>query len=377
MNRLLLVLLLLPLACPAQVVIDTLHWSATRRLQLSDFHSSAQPGLGGSDFHYQISYEVRSSSAWGKPAVEAFCLMFRNLSWLSETARNERTLTYNQLLFDLVEIHTRQMKARLIDLPIDRTFKEKAKQIEYSTNSELGAEVNRFRAETGGGDEQEAMQRWQQLVLQRLYNTPELKTVYHASTVGIGLFAGAGMAPTVGPVSQVIGPTAGIVMGIDVSYRRALLMVHPTVYSGTLRESFSHLNQTWDQGMRISPLLLDVALGHTFRDTPRSRWIPYVGYRLLDLAPRDRNDERYKGLSLVSHAPTVGLLVDVKLGNNVPKADHSEASFWFIRIKAGYSPLLNTGTLTGGMFNLQLGIGGLGHTRKITYKPEPTVLMPR
>ncbi|UFH56848.1 hypothetical protein [Spirosoma sp. KNUC1025] len=135
MNRLLIVLLLSPLLCSAQTTIDTLHWRSNRRLQLSDFHALVQPGLGGSEFHYQIGYEVRPTSLWSQPVIESFCLMFRNLSWISETARNERTLMYNQLLFDLVEVHARQMKAKLIDLGIDKQFKQKAKQIEYLTNS--------------------------------------------------------------------------------------------------------------------------------------------------------------------------------------------------------------------------------------------------
>lgn len=71
MNRLLLVLLLSPLLGSAQATIDTLHWSATRRLQLTDFHSPTQPGLGGSDFHYQIGYEVRPTSVWSQPAIDA------------------------------------------------------------------------------------------------------------------------------------------------------------------------------------------------------------------------------------------------------------------------------------------------------------------
>ncbi|WP_332369105.1 hypothetical protein [Spirosoma telluris] len=172
MKRLFLLLFLSPLLGSAQVTIDTLHWSATRRLQLSDFHSPTQPGLGGSEFYYQIGYEVRPTSIWSQPAIESFCLMFRNLSWVSETARNERTLAYNQILFDLVEVHTRLMQAKLIALGADRRFKQQARQIEYLTNSELGAEVNRFRAETGGGDDVEALQKWEKQIAQRLYDTP-------------------------------------------------------------------------------------------------------------------------------------------------------------------------------------------------------------
>ncbi|GAB3951340.1 hypothetical protein GCM10028805_31260 [Spirosoma harenae] len=357
-----------------QVTIDTLHWSATRRLQLSDFHSPTQPGLGGSEFYYQIGYEARPTSLWGQPAIEAFCLMFRNLSWVSETARNERTLAYNQVLFDLVEVHTRQMKAKLIAIGADRHFKQQARQIEYLTNSELGAEVNLFRSETGGGDDLEALQRWENQVLQRLHDTPDLIPVYRSSKIGYGVFFGGGGVVATGTLAQTLNTVAGAVFGIDIAYRRTMLLLHPTLYNGTLRNGFSHQNQTWEKDMPISPMLFEAGLGHIIHDSPRTRLIPYLGYLLFDLSPRDRKDERYKGLSLISHAPTAGLMFDIKLGNNTPKPDRSEASFWFIRTKISYSHILDDTPFSGGMINLQIGLGGFGRTRRVSYHPEHTTI---
>lgn len=378
MIRPLLVLLLLTSFLPArgqQTVIDTLHWSATRRLQLSDFHSPAQPGLGGSEFYYQIGYEVRPLSLGSAPAIEAFCLMFRNLSWVSETARTERTLAYNQVLFDLVEVHTRQMKAKLIALKADRQFKQQAKQIEYLTNAELGAEVNRFRAETGGGDDLGVLQRWQRQVVQRLFETPDLVTTYRASKVGYGLFAGGGGAVPTGPMTQTISPLSGVSFGFDLALGRTMLFLHPTLYSGHIRTDFTRQNRTWETGMRVSPTLLTVGFGRVAYDSPRTRLVPYVGYRLLELTPRDRNDERYKGFSLIDHAPTAGLVFDVKLGDNAPRPDRSEDTFWFVRTRLSYSPVLGNKPFSGGLFSLQIGLGGFGRIRKVSYRPERTVIV--
>ncbi|GAB3690702.1 hypothetical protein GCM10027592_08150 [Spirosoma flavus] len=374
MARLLLVLLLLPLLGSAQATIDTLHWSATRRLQLSDFRSPTQPGLGGSEFYYQIGYEARTLSTWGAPAIESFCLMFRNLSWVSETARHERTLAYNQVLFDLVEVHTRQMKAKLVALGADRRFKQQAKQIEYMTNTELGGEVNRFRAETGGGDDVTELKRWQQQVVQRLYDTPDLVTTYHTSKVGYGFFFGGGLMQPIGPISQVFTPSGGVVFGIDVALRRTIFMLHPTLYNGTIRAGFDYQNHTWESGMSVTPMMFEAGIGQIVSDSPRLRVIPYLGYRLLALAPTDRKDERYKGFSLTDYAPTGGLVLDIKLGDNTPKFDRAESSFWFIRTKLSYSPMLDTKPFAGGFINLQIGFGGFGRVRRVGYRPEPTTI---
>lgn len=375
MNRLLLVLLLSPLLASAQATIDTLHWSAARRLQLTDFHSPTQPGLGGSEFYYQLGYEVRPTSLWSGPAVDAYCLMFRNLSWISETARNERTLAYNQVLFDLVEVHARQMKAKLVALPADRHFKQQAKQIEYLTNSELGAEVNRFRAETGGGDDIQSLQRWQRQVVQRLYETPDLVTTYQSSKIGFGLFVGGGSALPTGQFAQTISLPVGLTGGLDIAFHRTLLLIHPAQYTAHLTQAFSHKNQTWDEGLRVRHTLLEVGLGRILYDTPRSRLTPYVGYLLQTLSPRDRTDERYKDFSLINHSPTAGIVFDLKLGNNTPKPDHTEDSFWFIRSKLSVSPMLATKPFSGGLINLQVGLGGFGRIRKVKYQPERTAIL--
>ena len=374
MKSLLLVLLLSPLAVLGQVTIDTLHWSATRRLQLSDFHSPTQPGLGGSEFYYQIGYEVHPTALFGQPVIESFCLMFRNMSWVSKTAQNDRTLVYNQVLFDLVEVHTRQMKAKLIALGFSRRFKQQARQIEYLTNSELGDEVNRFRAETGGGDDVSALERWEKQIVQRLHDVPDLVTTYHSSKIGFGLFVGGGGILATGPLAQTFSPAGGIAFGIDIALRQTILMVHPTLYNGTLRAGFSHQNQTWDKDLPVRPRLLEVGLGQVVHNGPRTRLTPYVGYLLLDLTPRDRNDERYKDLSLVSHMPTAGVVLDFKLGDNSRKSDHSDDSFLFIRTKISYSPLLNAKPFSGGLLNLQVGFGGFGRTRKVNYLPYHTTI---
>ncbi|WP_338871272.1 hypothetical protein WBJ53_24960 [Spirosoma sp. SC4-14] len=374
MKPLLYVLLLLPMLTSAQATIDTLHWSATRRLELADFRSPTQPGLGGSEFYYQIGYEVRPTSLWSEPAVDAYCLMFRNLSWISETAKDQRTLAYNQVLFDLVEIHARQMKAKLIALRVDRHFKQEAKQIEYLTNSELGSEVNRFRGETGGGDDVQALQHWQKQVAQRLYDTPDMVTVYHSSKVGFGIFLGGGGALPTGPLAETLTPPGGMTVGLDIAFRRTTLLLHTTQYAARLTQAFTHQNQSWENGMHVKPTLLEIGLGHFIYDSPHSRLIPFVGYRLLDLAPRDRNDERYKGFSLINHAPVVGLIFDFKLGDNAKKPDLTQESFWFVRTKLSFSPVQIASPFTGGLLNLQIGLGGFGRIRKVSYKPERTLI---
>lgn len=372
---LLLLLLLPPLHCLAQqTAIDTLHWSATRRLQLSDFHAPKQPGLGGSEFYYQIGYDVRPTVLGSRPAIDAYCLMFRNLSWVSETARTERTVTYNQVLFDLVEIYARQMKAKLIALRADRRFKQQAKQIEYVTNAELGAEVNRFRSETGGGDDLPVLQRWQRQVVQRLYDVPDLVTTFRPAKIGLGIqFGGSLLVPT-GGLTQTLPLQTGLTYGVDVAIGRTVVLLHAGTYTAALRAGFTDRDRKWTDGMRVRSTLLDIGVGRVVHDGARFRLVPFVSYRLLDMAPRDRRDERYEGFSLASHLPTAGLIGDVKLRANTARPDRVADRFLFIRTTLSVSPVLAPKPLSGGLINLQVSIGAFGRPRNVQYQPERTTI---
>lgn len=377
MNRLLLLFsVLFPLLCPAQQAeIDTLHWSANRRLQLSDFHAPKQPGLGGSEFYYQIGYDVRPTVIGTLPAIDAYCLMFRNLSWVSETAQNERTLAYNQVLFDLVEIYARQMKAKLIALKADRRFKQQAKQIEYLTNAELGAEVNRFRSETSGGDDLEVLKRWQRQVIQRLYEVPDLVTNFQPAKVGLGLSVGGSALVPTGNLMQTLPRQVGLLYGVDIALGRTLLLLNVGFHNTSLRKGFTDQNKEWPYGIHIRSALVDLGFGRVVYDSPHTRLAPFVGYRLLNLLPRDREDNRYKGFSLASHMPTAGVIWDFKFGSNVTQPDRVEDHFWFVRTKLSVSPVLAPKSLAGGLLNLQISVGGFGRPRRVNYRPERTTIV--
>lgn len=377
MNRLLLFALVLsPLLCSAQqTAIDTLHWNATRRLQLSDFHAPKQPGLGGSEFYYQIGYDVRPTVFGSQPVIDAYCLMFRNLSWVSETARNDRTLAYNQVLFDLVEIYARQMKAKLISIKPDRRFKQQAKQIEYVTNAELGAEVNRFRSETGGGDDLVLLQRWQREVVQRLYDVPDLVTTFSPAKIGLGVLVGGSVLIPTGGLVQTLPAQPGFTYGLDAVIGRTFVLLQVGMHTTTLRQAFIDHSQEWPDGMRVQSRVFDVGFGRAIYDGARTRLVPFVGYRLLNLSPRDHTDERYKGFALVSHAPMAGLIWDIKIGANPAQPDRAYDHFLFVRTKLSVSPVLTPKILSGSLINLQISFGGFGRPRTVNYQPERTTIV--
>lgn len=372
MRSLSILLLLIARLTYAQTPIDTLHWQAGRRLQLADFHGPAQRGLGGSEFHYQLGYNMQPLLLSRQPAVDAYCLMFRNLSWVSETARNDRTLDYNQVLFDLVELYTRRLKTQLVALRPDRHFREKATRLDYETNAELGREVGQFRAETGGGDEVVPLRDWQQRVARQLGETPELRTVYRQSAVGYGIWVGlTGLLP-VGAARQSLNVAPGLTYGLDMSYRQTMLFASMGLHRTSLKSTVNQSAHVWESGLPVRAVTLDLALGQVIAESANRRLIPFVGYRQLMITPQNRFDEPYKGYAMTYHLPVVGALLDLTFADNVRNRNRITNRRWFVRTRVSYSPLLTNETLTGGLLMVQVGVGSFGRLRRVSYQSITT-----
>jgi hypothetical protein len=366
-----LLLLITRLTC-AQTPIDTLHWQANRRLQLTDFHGPAQRGLGGSEFHYQLGYNMQPLLLSRQPAVDAYCLMFRNLSWVSETARNDRTLDYNQVLFDLVELYTRRLKTQLVALRPDRHFREKATRLDYETNADLGREVGQFRAETGGGDEVVPLRDWQQRVARQLNETPELRTVYRQSALGYGIWGGLTGALPVGAAGQTLNAAPGLTYGLDIAYRQTMLFASMGLHRTSLRSTVNQSGHVWESGLSVRVATLDLALGHIVAESAYRRLVPFVGYRQLLITPQNRFDEQHQGYAMTYHLPVVGALLDLTFADNTRNQNRIDSRRWFIRTRVSYSPLLTDETLTGGLLMVQVGVGGFGRLRRVSYQSITT-----
>ncbi|UFH56847.1 hypothetical protein [Spirosoma sp. KNUC1025] len=205
-----------------------------------------------------------------------------------------------------------------------------------------------------------------------MYEIPELVTTYRLSKFGYGMFLNGGLALPTGPLSQIIEPSAGLGVGIEVAYRQNLLMAQTTMFSSSIRSGFTYHNQAWEAGIPVMPLIGELAVGHILQSTPAGRIIPYVGYRYFSITPRDHQDERFRDFSLKSHAPEAGLIVDLKLMNNLHKTDRSEDNFLFLRAKVSYSPLLTPEPFSGGIINFQIGLSGFSRIRKVIYQPRRT-----
>mgnify|MGYP007098980895 CR=1 FL=1 len=167
-NRLFLhVSLFLMIACAAQVTMaplpqDALRWSQQRPITWDDFLAKpVDDGQNGSEILIQSPSFIKKSTLLSKPVCTVDCFMDRRNSWALKSKTNDDLLRYNQVLFNIYELHARKLRREFATAswPLgDPTalFND----IGQMNNNELMTMVQQFRAEYKFSNDKDAVNKW-------------------------------------------------------------------------------------------------------------------------------------------------------------------------------------------------------------------------
>ncbi|KAA9333169.1 hypothetical protein F0P96_09320 [Hymenobacter busanensis] len=97
---------------------DYAYWSATRRLQLSDFGLQVKPGnyLNGSNAMFGFEMHGNVYDLFGKQANNVIRnRMLRTASWVDTTSRTDvaAQIRFHQTLFDIQEVYCRRLRQQI------------------------------------------------------------------------------------------------------------------------------------------------------------------------------------------------------------------------------------------------------------------------
>ncbi len=145
----------------AQPTPDTLHWSAARPLQPSDFRMEPQAytGLAGESFCL-LAANFAKPHAFARTNFVVTASFDRAKSWIDPKAEQGDLLRYFQVLFDLGELQARRLKQELVEHApkLDPT---QFMQDRYNSamNAMLEEQV-RFRKESRMGMDTAVVEQW-------------------------------------------------------------------------------------------------------------------------------------------------------------------------------------------------------------------------
>ncbi len=155
----------------AQTANDYLLWNATRRLRVDDFAMKTKQSETTSSFgQFTVDYEVGGFSFFTRNFNQKVHNYFlRNASWIDTTSNLLQTLRYQQTLFDLCEIYTRQFRRALRE---NRKQFLKGTDIAKALNSQYMSEFAKRRVaydgETRFGTDGTAQKQWEAQIQKEL-----------------------------------------------------------------------------------------------------------------------------------------------------------------------------------------------------------------
>ena len=246
-------------------------------LRVEDFGIVAAQGRDNSHLEYAINI-LPGGLTEGLHTYQ-FCrtsaVMFPTASWMAEGHVDDAELTYNQMLFDLVEVHRRQMQREAMLL----TKRAQYERLLEISKTNLDREIEAVKAATQGGRDSLAVERIRVKNLEWLnanvFDRPEFvqRPFWWYVSIDFGMLLTAGsLARHYSPFVSTQGYTFGY------GYKRHGLYLQ--AFSGTAY-SLDTLPADWyyESGSRFD---LNIGYGFTLLDGPSFSLTPYLAYGLTE-----------------------------------------------------------------------------------------------
>jgi hypothetical protein len=329
------------------------------RLQWSDFHQTLS-GEYASELRYTLGFKQEKFRT-GDTIIQqptAFAFVNRPASAVNPQFRNEQHLRYNQVVFDILESHRRQLQYELFRA----NSHSEANQALQLIHTQADEEIQRFQRESQGGHNLQVTEVWETLVALKINRLGEQTPFLTLRRFGLGFHAGFGTGLLSGTMGNHFGLPFSFVFGYDFWWNKISLMTSFALSGGKTRETYTGPTH-WQKGERANLALLDFSLGYQTYSAPKWRVTPYLGLGINEFSEPTTQKE-VSPQRMVSYRYSAGVCIDyrlVKMLNLQPNPLLSTKEFSEIGIRtrlsvsrADFYPDLN-----GFTYTLSVGISGL------------------
>ena len=332
---------------------------AQGKLSWNDFSESKRDN-GISEFRYFLGYNT-GKQVFGDTSLKrtiAHGYMDKKQSWVNPDFRSDQNLRYNQVIFDLVEIHKRRLQHAL-----DRINSQR--EVERTFNliyNECNTEIDKFQRQSMDGNDLNSLILWEQKTARELANYPDEKIPeFETRNFGYALHAGFGSGFFTGSLGKHFTSPFNFQYGFDFAFKRSILFLNGTLAWGKAKSDF----QNWDKGQQVTTAILNFSFGYALIDNTKIKLSPFVGWGVIELAGENKEDKE-NGLRITDHNLIFGINADYKLFTRlklIPNAysgikEKVETS---IRARLYITRANYYEDLNGYSINLTFGICGFGN----------------
>ncbi|MDO9153495.1 MAG: hypothetical protein Q7U47_07300 [Paludibacter sp.] len=320
-----------------------------------------------SGFRYFIEYKNGNEKQNDTTVVRfvTSCFLDRTETWTLPEYKTDQYLRFNQVMFNVVEIHRRNLQNKL-----DRQKSiHEADYLLKTVMAECKSEINRFKSDAKDGQNMKTIVLWEQITENKLLKlNNEIIPAYTKKDVGYGFGAGFGNSIFTGELNNYFSPAFNFVYGFDFSYKKSNLFLNATLGGNRVMRNLSVNEGNLYKGQQTTYAIGDLTYGYTLTNNSKLRLIPFAGIGFMEFAGVNRDTDTR--ISLNSLCPVLGLTADYKFKkymNLIPDQFIGAREFVDLVLRgrlyvarADYNP-----NLQGYSVNLTVSVYGLGSMFKL------------
>lgn len=318
-----------------------------------------------SELNYQLSY-ASSRMVVNDTTVVGFTSknsINPKSSWIADNYKTRDALRYNQILFDILELHRRFLQYELNRVESIYIAEEKLRGV-YSRCNDA---IYQFRQDTEMGMNVPALDYWEKRIKNRLDATPlELIPRVEIGEFGFGMNAGLGAGVLSSSLHDNFSNPLLLGYGFDLMYKQAVFSINAVLGGNSTQQEVTGEDFVWPEKLRTTVALMDLSAGYTVFENRDHRIVPNVGLGIFEFSVAG-NDEQYQKQTEVRMGVSYGLCYDFKFKqmlNLIPSpflTRSREFSDHAIRVRLDVRPA-SLGSSEGTAFSVTLGYALLGRT---------------
>lgn len=235
------------------------------------------------------------------------------ISWVKEEYKSEELLRYNQVLFNIMELHRRRLQRTLHRIDNLYMAEEKYRTIFSAANYE----VKRFQNDTDFGTDLSALEYWDNRIRKELNATPyEVVPELKDRKFGYGINAGFGSGIFTSNLGEHFTPTFNFIFGFEFAYKNTLLFLNGTLAGNRVKREFIENELAWSEDFKTHVAIIDVSLGQMILDNAKHKLTPFAGFGILEFTAANSAEE-FDIYRMVNYGLIYGVNYDFKFRKTV------------------------------------------------------------
>jgi hypothetical protein len=269
-----------------------------------------------SELNYNLSY-ITTKKKVGDTTLFMFetrNYMNPGISWVKESDKSEQLLKYNQVLFDILEVHRRKLQSTLHRL--DNIYRAEDKfrtEFEYCNQ-----ELRRFRKETKQGADLAVLDYWEKRISTELGDNPfELIPEYDEGWFGYGMNAGFGAGLLTESIGEHFTPTFDFTYGFDFAIKNTVLNLNAVLAGNRVKLDYREDDRLWPKDLKTNVAIIDLSIGQTIFNNAKHKITPFAGFGIMEFSVAEKEGEEYQDQRIVNYGVIYGLYYDLKFKKSI------------------------------------------------------------